>query len=126
MEERVPAFPDVDSLDEEALKQLCRDLHGMNYMTLLSRMTSSGRSCYAIIFQQCAIAQTNNFMILNSNIQNRRRKKRNFRSVSPILNVSFFQVLIFYEFRKHFDLNRDQKPHQELNFIFIVNVTSLI
>lgn len=29
MEERVPAFPDVDSLDEEALKQLCRDLHAM-------------------------------------------------------------------------------------------------
>ncbi|CAG5110694.1 Oidioi.mRNA.OKI2018_I69.chr2.g5070.t1.cds [Oikopleura dioica] len=27
--ERVPAFPDLDSLDEEALKQLCRDLHGM-------------------------------------------------------------------------------------------------
>ncbi|CBY23636.1 unnamed protein product [Oikopleura dioica] len=27
--ERVPAFPDIDSLDEEALKQLCRDLHGM-------------------------------------------------------------------------------------------------
>ena len=31
MEERVPAFPDVDSLDEEALKQLCRDLHGMTH-----------------------------------------------------------------------------------------------
>jgi len=27
--ERIPAFPDLDSLDEEALKQLCRDLHGM-------------------------------------------------------------------------------------------------
>lgn len=26
--ERIPAFPDLDSLDEEALKQLCRDLHG--------------------------------------------------------------------------------------------------
>ena len=77
-------------------------------------MTSSGRHYYVIIFQQCAIAQTNNFMTLNSNIQNRRRKKRNFRSVSPILNVSFFQVLIFYEFRKHSDLNRDQKPHQGL------------
>ena len=34
LEERVPAFPDVDSLDEEALKQLCRDLHGKrNTMT---------------------------------------------------------------------------------------------
>ena len=28
LEERVPAFPDVETLDEEALKQLCRDLHG--------------------------------------------------------------------------------------------------
>merc|ERR1711990_800687 len=27
--ERIPAFPDLDSLDEEALKQLCRDLHAM-------------------------------------------------------------------------------------------------
>jgi hypothetical protein len=27
LDERVPAFPDIDSLDEDALKQLCRDLH---------------------------------------------------------------------------------------------------
>ena len=26
----------------------------------------------------------------------------------------FFLGLIFYEFRKHSDLNRDQKPHQGL------------
>jgi predicted nuclease with TOPRIM domain len=29
LEERVPAFPDVDALDDDALKQLCRDLHAM-------------------------------------------------------------------------------------------------
>lgn len=28
LSDRIPAFPDLDSLDEDALKQLCRDLHG--------------------------------------------------------------------------------------------------
>lgn len=48
--ERVPAFPDIgfsslnslfkpfsDSLDEEALKQLCRDLHGKGWVERLMR-----------------------------------------------------------------------------------------
>merc|ERR1739848_793262 len=29
MSDRIPVFPDIDSLDEDALKQLCRDLHAM-------------------------------------------------------------------------------------------------
>lgn len=29
LSDRIPAFPDLDSLDEDALKQLCRDLHAM-------------------------------------------------------------------------------------------------
>ena len=49
-----------------------------------------------VIFQQCVTAQMNNYMTLNSNIQNRRRKKKIFKNVSVILNVSF-QKLSFFE-----------------------------
>ena len=60
-----------------------------------TRYDSSAWRYDYVIFQQCVTAQMNNFMTLNSNIQNRRRKKKNFKNVSVILNVSFQKITIF-------------------------------
>ena len=59
-----------------------------------TRYDSSAWRYDYVIFQQCVTAQMNNFMTLNSNIQNRRRKKKNFKNVSVILNVSFQKITI--------------------------------
>ena len=58
-----------------------------------TRYDSSAWRYDYVIFQQCVTAQMNNFMTLNSNIQNRWRKKKIFKNVSVILNVSFELIL---------------------------------
>lgn len=67
-----------------------------------------------VIFQQCVTAQMNNYMTLNSNIQNRRRKKKIFKNVSVILNVSFQKLSLFqtkiakfvWKFQKNWSFSR--------------------
>ena len=71
MEERVPAFPDVDALDDEALKQLCRDLHG----ELFNELGTEGINPFG--FKLCAIERTRTCMTWRPSTKNHLKKLKN-------------------------------------------------